>query len=115
MNLPQEQLRIALAMLACGAALGAAYDALYLLRRAFLPGRAALHALDLFYGVLFAAGVAGAALALRADVLRWYVLLAAALGAGAYRMSAGAALRLLLDAAGRFWRKSRKAGTEIPK
>ncbi len=89
---PQEQLRVLMAMALCGAALGAAYDGLWLVRT-LLRGRLVMAAADLLYGVLCAAGVTGAALLLRVDALRWYTLTGALLGMGLYRASAGALLR----------------------
>ena len=90
---PQEQLRVLLAMMLCGAALGAAYDALWLLRTTLFRGMAAQTALDLLFGVLCAAGIIAAALCLRADAIRFFSLSGAAAGMALYRASAGAMLR----------------------
>ena len=90
---PQEQLRVLLAMMLCGAALGAAYDALWLLRTAFFRGGAGQAAADLIFSLLCAGGVAAASVRLRVDALRFYTLAGTLCGMALYRASAGALLR----------------------
>ncbi|MBR5289047.1 MAG: spore cortex biosynthesis protein YabQ [Clostridia bacterium] len=82
-----------LAMMLCGALLAAAYDALWVLRKVFFPGKIALALMDLLFGVFCALGIIASALVLKVDAMRAYVLVGALLGMGMYRASAGAALR----------------------
>lgn len=98
---PAEQARVLLAMVLCGAALGAGYDALRLLGRALCGGRVVEGALDLVFGALCAAGIAAAALRLQVDAFRWYTLLGALLGMTLYRASVGMILRRMLAFGGR--------------
>ena len=93
---PQEQLRVFLAMMLCGAVLGAVYDTLWLFRRMLFRGRAALFVLDLLYGVLCAGGMITAGLILQTDMLRFYTLSGALTGMGLYRASAGTAFRMMV-------------------
>ena len=93
MSLPAQQAQVFAVMLACGAALGAGYDALGFLQRLCLPGKAAGAILDLCFGPLCALVLIAAALHLRTEVLRWYVLLAAAAGAGLYFACPGLLVR----------------------
>ncbi len=79
------------AMAMTGALLGAAYDALGLLRR----GRWSAAASDALFGLCCAAGVIAAGLALQCEVFRLYVLLGAALGFAAYQLTLGKGIRLL--------------------
>lgn len=102
---PQEQLRVFLAMTLCGAALGAAYDALWLLRIALFRGKIALAAADLLFGLLCAAGMTAAALILETDAFRLYTLAGAASGMALYRASAGTALRLGVHLMGKMIKK----------
>ena len=85
----EQQARALAAMVACGAALGAACDLLGLLRRALRAGRVLTAMLDLLWGVLSAAAVVTVGLWLRIDVLRGYVLAGVAAGIGAYALLAG--------------------------
>ena len=105
---PQEQLRVFLAMMICGAALGAAYDALWLLRITLFRGKAALAAADLLFGLLCAAGVIAAALCLEVDAFRLYALSGAAAGMALYRASAGTALRLCVRSIEKTIKKARR-------
>jgi len=107
---PEEQARVFLAMVLCGAALGAVYDALLLLRRWLLRGRAWRSALDVLFGLLCAAGVIVAALRLRTEAFRWYVLLGTAAGMGLEQISLGVLLRRVLAFAARFGEKNIRKG-----
>lgn len=93
MTVPEQQLRSFLAMALCGAVLGAAYDALGLLRRGALRKKAPGVLGDLLFGVLCAGGIVFAALALRIDAFRGYTLLGAGAGMGVYALTLGRALR----------------------
>lgn len=84
-----QQAQALAAMAVCGAALGAACDALGLLRRALRAGRVMTAMLDLLWGVLSAAAVVAVGLWLRIDVLRGYVLAGVAAGIGAYALIVG--------------------------
>ena len=57
-----QQAQNFLTMAVVGVLLGAAYDALMLLRRGIGAGRIITGALDVFYGVFCAAGITAAAL-----------------------------------------------------
>ena len=92
---PTEQVRVLLAMVLCGALLGAGYDALSAVRIALFRGRAVLAAQDVFYGAVCAGAMAWAALRMRTDVFRWFVLLGTGIGAGLYRVCIGAWVRAL--------------------
>lgn len=86
-----EQARAFLAMALCGALLGAAYDALGVLRRgALLTGAA-----DLLFGVLGAGMVIAAALVLLCEACRLYTLLGVAAGFALYQSSVGTLVRFL--------------------
>jgi len=102
---PQEQLRVFLAMVLCGAALGAAYDALWLSRILLFQGKAALAAEDLLFGLLCAAGMIAAALCLEVDVFRLYTLAGTAAGMALYRVSVGTALRVSMRSIGKMIKK----------
>ena len=108
--MPQEQMRVLLAMMLCGALLAATYDVLWLLRMAFFSGKAAQAVSDLLFGVICAAGVITAALLLRVDALRLYVLYGVLCGMGLYRLSAGSLLRRMVK-----WTKKHQNRTEIEK
>lgn len=97
-----DQARAFLAMALCGALLGAVYDALGVLRR----GRLLAAAADLLFGVLAAAAVIAAALALRCDAYRIYTLLGVGTGFALYQCSIGTTVRFLK---GRFRKLSEKA------
>ena len=97
-----DQARAFLAMALCGALLGAVYDALGALRR----GRLLTAAADLLFGVLAAAAVIAAALALRCDAYRIYTLLGVGTGFALYQCSIGTTVRFLK---GRFRKLSEKA------
>lgn len=86
-----EQARAFLTMALCGALLGAAYDALGVLRR----GRFLTAAADLLLGLLAAAAVIAAALMLRCDAYRLYTLLGIGAGFALYQCSIGTAVRFL--------------------
>lgn len=83
-----EQAQVFGAMVVCGAVLGGVYDALGLLRRG-----AAVHACDLLFGVLAAAGMIGAALWLRADAFRLYAFAGVLTGFGLYMLTIGMMIR----------------------
>ena len=93
---PQEELRVLLAMILCGAALGVVYDGLWLLRKAFFPGGAALAIADLLYGPICAVGMIAAAFLLRMDAFRLYILGGVLCGMALQRISVGAFLRLVI-------------------
>ena len=93
---PREEMRVLLAMILCGAALGVVYDGLWMLRKAFFPGRAALAIADLLYGPICAVGVVAAAFLLRVDAFRVYILGGVLFGMALQRMSAGAFLRSVM-------------------
>lgn len=86
-----EQARAFLAMGLCGALLGAAYDALGLLRR----GRFLTSAADLLFGLLAPLGVIATALALTCDAYRLYTLLGVCAGFALYQGSIGTIVRFL--------------------
>lgn len=88
---PGEQLRVLLAMMLCGAALGSTYDALGLLRLMRFAGIQAV--LDLAFGVICAMAVIACALYLRVDVLRMYTLAGVLCGMALYRVSIGWMMR----------------------
>lgn len=88
---PYDQARVFLAMMLCGAGLGAAYDLLSLLRQ----GRMLTVLADLLLGLLCAAGVVGAALLLRCDPFRLYMFAGVMLGFAIYMLSLGTIVRIL--------------------
>ena len=90
---PQEQIRVALAMVLCGALLAMVYDALWLLRRVFFPGKAAQAMADLLFWILCACAMIKAALFMRVEVFRLYVLGSVLCGMALYRISGGFFLR----------------------
>lgn len=93
MTSPAEQARVLLAMILCGAALGAGYDALWLLRKAVLRGGIARGVLDVCFGCVCAMGIAGTAVLLRVEALRGFTLAGAAAGMALWRGSIGTMLR----------------------
>lgn len=107
MSLPVRQAQVFAVMLVCGLVLGAAYNALEIARRLCLGKKAACAFLDLCFGPLCALVLIAAALYLRTEVLRWYVLLAAAVGAGLYAVCPGRLLRRAAAWALRLRRKKR--------
>ena len=86
-------------MVACGAALGAVYDALCLLRRALHGGWAVTAALDMLWGILGALAVIAVGLRLQIDLLRGYVLAGVLGGLGVYALAVGLPARRLGRAA----------------
>ena len=93
---PQEEARVLLAMMLCGAALAAVYDALWVLRNVFFRGKGAQATLDLLFGIVCAMGVIAAALRLRVDALRLYILFGVLCGMALERISAGFLLRRMV-------------------
>lgn len=108
-----EQARVFAGMLLTGALLGAAYDALMLLRLLTGAGRVLTGALDLCFGALCAAGICLSALIMRTEAFRWYVFAGALGGMGLYFGSVGSLVRLACRK-GRMWRaKRRKIGEKM--
>ena len=105
MSLPFEQARVLLAMLLCGAVLGAACDGLNLLHRICFRDALSRLAVDLSVGPLCAAGMIKAALFMHTEVMRWYTLLGMLGGLYLYRVSLGALVRCIFASAGRFCEK----------
>ena len=93
-------------MAACGAALGALYDACMLLRRAGRMGAAATGALDLIFGVACAAGIILTALYFQIDAFRWYVFAGTGAGMALYMLTIGTIVRKLMNFVYRFVKKS---------
>ena len=93
---PQEETRVLMAMILCGAVLAVAYDVLWLLRKVCFPGRIALAICDVLFGILCGLGVIAAAFWLRADALRLYVLCGVLCGMMLQRISIGYILRRLM-------------------
>lgn len=110
---PEEQARVFLAMMLCGAVLGAAYDAGMLLRRAAHAGRILTGALDLSFGALCAAGMTATALAMRVNPFRWYEFAGVAAGMAAYMISIGTIVRFLCAAVQKFAPKKKKPGDNL--
>ena len=94
----EQQARALAAMVACGAALGAACDVLGLLRRALRAGRVLTGAIDLLWGVLAALSVVLVGLRLQIDLLRAYVLAGVLAGMGVYALLIGLPGRRLAQA-----------------
>ena len=86
---PTEQARAFAAMMACGACMGAVYDALGVFRR--VRGLCALT--DMLFGICCAAGIIWTALRLETDAFRLYAFAGAACGMALYGATAGAMLR----------------------
>lgn len=108
-----EQARVFLGMLLTGALLGAAYDALMLLRLWLGAGRVLTGALDLLFGALCAAGICLSALMMRTEAFRWYVFAGALGGMGLYLTSVGMFVRFMCRK-GRLWgQKRRKIGEKM--
>ena len=103
-----EQARVFAAMLACGAALGAFYDGLALVRRMLRAGAVLTGVVDMGYGLCCGAVVAYLALCLRTEAFRMYVLLGAALGVGLYMGVIGMPVRILDAHIRKCVKKSRK-------
>lgn len=101
-----EQAQAFAAMMVCGAGLGGAYDVLGLFRRGAMT-----HVLDLFFGVLAAAGMIGAALLLRVDAFRLYAFAGVIAGGALYRMTIGTIVRKVSG----FVRKNVKKAEICPK
>lgn len=90
---PQDQARVFLAMVLCGAGLGVVYDAMTLLRRGLRLGRVMTGALDICFGVACAAGIIVTALILRTDAYRLFVFAGTTLGFALYEGSVGTIVR----------------------
>lgn len=103
-----EQACVFAAMLVCGAALGALYDGLALVRRMLRAGAVMTGMLDVSYGLCCGAGVVYLALCLRTEAFRLYVLLGAALGIGLYMSVIGMPVRILDAHIRKCVKKSRK-------
>ncbi len=89
-----EQARVFAGMLLTGGLLGAAYDALMLLRLLIGAGCVLTGALDLGYGMLCAAGICLSALIMQVEAFRWYVFAGTLCGMGLYFGSVGSLIRL---------------------
>lgn len=82
---PQEQARVFLTMMLCGACLGVLYDLLGMLRRtAFLCALT-----DVFFGLCCAVSVVAAALWLRCEAFRLYTFAGVGCGMALYGVSLG--------------------------
>lgn len=97
MTVERQALALA-AMVVCGAVLGAAYDALGLLRRALRAGPVLTAALDMLWGVMGAAAAICVGLWLQIDLLRAYVLCGVLAGVGVYALLVGLPVRRLARA-----------------
>lgn len=104
----REQALVFAAMGLCGFALGALYDLLGGLRRLLRAGQAITGALDVLFGLAFAAGVTAAALRLHTEAFRLYTLLGTALGMVLYAAAVGMPVRILYGAVERCVKKSKK-------
>ena len=89
---PAEQARAFAAMMACGACMGVAYDALGVFRRA--RGLCALT--DMLFGICCALGIIWTALQIEIEAFRLYVFAGAACGMALYSMTVGAILRRIV-------------------
>lgn len=96
-----EQARAFAAMAACGVISGAIYDAGMLFRRMTGAGRLAAAVMDILFAVWLSAAVTLAALQLRIDPFRLYVLLGVGAGMALWFATVGYGLRTLLDFAGK--------------
>ncbi len=105
-----EQARVFLAMMLCGAALGAAYDAALLLRCALGLGRCAQGGLDLLFGVTGAFFVTEAALRLRVSPFRIFILAGVGAGIGVYTAAIGMNVRKMCRKIQKSVKKSKKSG-----
>ena len=101
-----EQARVFLAMMICGAGLGAAYDVGMLLRRTLGLGAVLSGAFDLLFGVLCAGGMTGAALLMRVDPFRLYAFAGVAAGMALYAGTVGTIVRYLRGFVRKFVKKS---------
>lgn len=108
-----EQARVFASMLLTGALLGAAYDALMLLRLWLGAGRALTGVLDLCYGMLCAAGICLSALIMRTEAFRWYVFAGTLCGMGIYFGSVGSLIRLACRKGRIMAAKRRKIGEKM--
>ena len=102
------QARALMAMVACGAALGAAYDLLCLLRRALHAGWMLTGMLDMLWGALGALAVIAVGLWLRIDLLRGYVLAGVLAGLGVYALMMGLPVRRVSRAVRKRWKRGEK-------
>lgn len=102
-----EQAYVFAWMTACGAALGAAYDALGAARRVLRAGGVMTGLLDVLYGLGCGAGVIGLALYLRVEAYRLYVLLGVGAGMGLYAGLIGMPVRVLASRIRKSVKKSR--------
>jgi len=91
MSVP-DQGRVFAAMMLCGSALGLTYDLLAFFRR----GRMMTAMTDLLLAPLGAGMVIAAALLMRCDAFRLFVLMGAALGWMVYSLSLGTIVRFLI-------------------
>ena len=101
-----EQARAALYMMALGAAIGAGYDALALLRRITQAGRIRTGMQDLLLGAATAAGMTGVALKLRMSPYRFYAFAGVAGGMTVYFMTIGRSIRHLCHEKSKMCQKS---------
>ena len=103
-SIDAQQMQIFLAMVLCGTALGAVYDALEWIRKCVLKRHKPGIFDGLLFGVLCAGGIVFTALALRIDAFRWYTLLGAGAGMGLYAVTVGRIL-WALQSFGRYVRE----------
>ena len=94
---PQEQAHVFMAMMCCGACIGAIYDLLAPMRHM----KGFCGASDLLFGALCAAGIAAACLAMQTEAFRLYVFAGAGLGFVLYMLTAGRMLRQLVRGIGK--------------
>lgn len=87
-----DQARIFLAMLLCGACVGALHDLLALFRRSVVLAAAA----DILLGILLAAGMIAMGIRLGCDPFRLYAFAGVFLGWAAYVVSLGTIVRVLI-------------------
>lgn len=111
MTVERQALALA-AMVACGAALGAAYDVLGLLRRALRAGPVMTAALDMLWGAMGAAAAVCVGLWLQIDLLRAYVLCGVLAGVGVYALMVGLPVRRLARAVRSGMKKGEKEEKE---
>ena len=110
-----QQAQALAAMVACGAALGAACDMLGLLRRALRAGAVLTGLIDLLWGVLGALAVVIVGLRLHIDLLRAYVLAGVLAGMGVYVLLIGFPVRRLAQAVRARVKKDEKEEKETKK
>ena len=82
-------------MMLCGAMCAGVYDIALLLRRIARGGAMCTGVIDLFFGMLLAAGMSAAALELRRDPFRMYMFLGIGLGVLLWFATVGLLLRKL--------------------